>query len=56
MATFAGWHEENQPFETGNDLVTDTINAVKETDNQPAHRLQFDVQEKSNQASQTSFS
>ena len=41
MATFAGWQEKNQPFKTGNDPVTDTITAVKERDNQPVHRLQF---------------
>lgn len=41
MATFAGWQEENQPFKTGNDPVTDTITAVKEEDTQPVHRLQF---------------
>lgn len=34
MATFAGWQEENQPFKTGNDPVTDTIPAVQEKDNQ----------------------
>lgn len=41
MATFTGWQEENQPFKTGNDPVTDTITVVKEKDNQPVHLLQF---------------
>ena len=46
MATFSGWQEENQPFKTGNGPVTDTITAVKEKDNQPVHRLQFNSCEK----------
>lgn len=46
IATFSGMQEENQPFKTGNDPVTDTITAGKEKDNQPVHRLPFNGCEK----------
>lgn len=53
MTTSAEWQEENQPFKTRNDPVTDTITAVKEKDNLPVHRLQFNCVGKINQARQS---